>query len=221
MGMKHLYEQLLNYLKSQDKERAFKFCMELLAKGEVNVVDLYEEMLCKALNNVIHEYTVGTEELIWREHVRSGIVRTIIEAAYPYVLEERDKRGSIPLGNVMVMCPEFEDHELGARMVADFFTIAGYNTTFIGANTPQSTVIKAVEIIQPKYMCISVTNHYNLVATKKTIQNIKNKAKNSITFLLGGNAFGTDTDMHQQVGGDQLLRTFNDVVNLSKDVSKG
>lgn len=69
------------------------------------------------------------EDLIWRRHVRSGIILTIIESAYPYILEQRKE--SI-CEKVLVDCPEFEEHELGARMVSDFFRLEGFDTTFAG-----------------------------------------------------------------------------------------
>jgi methanogenic corrinoid protein MtbC1 len=60
-------------------------------------------------------------------------------------LEERDHLGKKKEEKVIVMCPEFEDHDMGARMVSDFFTIAGYEAVFIGAKTPIKTILKAVE----------------------------------------------------------------------------
>ena len=216
--MGDLYKKLMINLQEEDAEKALKLCISALEDGDISIVELYEDILAKALNSIIDEWDTDVESLIWKEHVRSGIIRMIIESSYPYVLKERDKLGLENLGNVIVMCPEFEDHELGARMVTDFFIMAGYKTTFIGANTPPSTTIKAVEIIKPKYICMSVTNYYNLIGTKKTIQNIKTKTENNIIFLLGGNAFSLDPKMCEKVGGDMLLKTFKDILSLSKDV---
>ena len=168
-----------------------------------------------ALNSIIDDFK-DEEDLIWKEHVRSGIIRTIIESAYPFVLKERDKRGKINGEKVIVMCPRFEDHELGARMVSDFFTIAGYESVFIGANTPEKTIIKAVEEIKPKYISMSVTNYYNLISTKKTIDIIKENFKYGIKFLLGGQAFASNPEAYKEVGGDLLLKSFDDILGLKE-----
>lgn len=218
--MAKLYEDLIKFLRVEDKENSLRVCMEALETDNINVFDLYESVLAPALNSIIDEYEIDLESLIWKEHVRSGIIRTIVECSYPYVIKERDTLGNKKNSSVIIMCPKYEEHELGAKMVADFFTIAGYKTTFIGANTPEITVLKAVETIQPKYICISVTNHFNLVATKKAIEKIKQTFDTDIKFVLGGYAFISDPDMYKKVGGNILLKGFEDILGLDKGVEE-
>lgn len=216
--MSNLYFDLIKFLKEEDKEHSLELCLDAIKNRDISVVELYESILVPALNSIIDEYDLDVENLIWKEHVRSGIIRTIIECAYPYVLKERDELGHRNKHSVIVMCPQYEDHELGARMVSDFFTIAGYNTTFIGANTPEDSLLKAIKTILPTYVCISVTNHYNLVATKKTIEKIKKHIDFDIKFILGGSAFGSNPNMYKEVGGDMVLKNFQDILNLDKGV---
>lgn len=219
--MELLYKKLLEYLKEEDKEKSLALCMDALEKEIVSVVELYEFILTPAINNIIEEHGEDDEDnLIWKEHVRSGIIRTIVENAYPYVLKDRVKTDNIKDEDVIVMCPRFEDHDLGARMISDFFTIAGYNSTFVGANTPERTILKAIESIRPKYLSMSVTNYYNLVAAKKTIDQIKKAFDYKIVFLLGGSAFKNNPDSYREIGGDFLLKTYEDLENFSKGVDK-
>lgn len=202
-------------LKEENKANALNICINQLKTKSINIVDLYEMILAPALNQVIEDYT-DDEDLIWKEHVRSGIIRTIIESAYPYVLEERASYGHENTDKVIVMCPEYEDHEMGARMVADFFTILGYDCTFIGAKTPIKTIVRAVHALKPKYICISVTNYYNLTSVKKTIEHIKSSTTKDIKFLLGGAAFASNPQIYKDIHGDYYLSTFKDIENLSK-----
>ncbi len=215
--MVEFYNDLMVFLKNEDKESAVNLCINALENKDVSVVDLYQMVLTPALNSIIVEYPED-EDLIWREHVRSSIIRSIVESAYPYVLKTKEELAEATKENVIVMCPEFEDHELGARMVSDFFIMAGYNTTFIGAKTPQKTVLKAVEMISPKYISISVTNYYNLISTKKIISKVKESADRDITFILGGSAFVSNPDAYKEVGGDILLDSFQEILNLGKGV---
>lgn len=55
-------------------------------------------------------------------------------------------------------------------MVADFFYLEGFNATFVGTRTPASTIHKAIEVVEPDYLVISVTNFYNFASIKKTIE---------------------------------------------------
>lgn len=211
--MEELYNTVLTALQVENKEVAVKASINALKEGKVTVAELYEHILVPALNNIMHEYSDETE-LIWREHVRSGIIRTIIESAYPYILQER-KKIEVDKGRVIVMCPEYEDHELGAKMVSDFFKLAGYDSSFIGARTPFKTIMQAIKVIRPKYITISVTNYYNLISVKKTIQNIKDKTNYPLTFIVGGNAFKANPAAYQEIGADLLLNDFSDIYELA------
>ncbi len=217
-----MYDELLAALKNEDRALAMEICFNALDKKQISVMDLYQNVLSPALNSIIHEYNGDEDNLIWKEHVRSGIIRGIIEASYPYVIKERKALGNEKNQNVIVMCPRFEEHEIGARMVSDFYTIAGYKTTFIGANTPERTILKAIEVIKPDIISISVTNYYNLVALKNTINTIKDKIQYQIRFVVGGYAFNNNPNAYREVGADIHLKNFSDVLDLDKgaDVSE-
>lgn len=217
--MEDLLSRFMEHIKSEDKESALNLCINALRNKSISVVDLYQTILTPALNSVVYEYK-DEEDLIWREHVRSGIIRNIVECTYPYVLEERKNYRENNYGNIIIICPQFEEHELGARMVSDFFTIAGYKSIFIGANTPEKTVLKAIEIVEPKYVCISVTNYYNLVPVKKIINKVKESANKDIKFVLGGSAFLSNPGSYKDVGGDYFLNSFQDILKLNKGVEQ-
>ena len=213
--MNEFYQNVLHALQKEDKETAFKLFVDALRKHEISVVDLYEMVLTPALANVIEEYAAD-EDLIWREHVRSAIIRTIIEQSYPYVLEQQ-KKAEAKENKVIVMCPEFEEHELGARMVADFFRLEGYDTTFIGARTPIGTVLKAIDVVKPTYLVISVTGFYNLLSVKRTIQAIKDAGNEDLVFVIGGRAISANPAAAMELGADKLLESFDAIKNLDAE----
>lgn len=210
-----LYNKVFQALKAQDKEKALNLCMKALDKGEVGVVELYEEILGPLLNNIVDEYQ-EEENLIWKEHVRSGIVRTIIENCYPYVMKTRRKLNRNRYKSIIVLCPKYEDHEIGARMATDFFTIAGYDAIFIGGNTPEHTILKAIEDIRPRYISMSIVNYYNLIEAKKTIEFIKRESSYDIKFLLGGYAFSKNHNYCKDIGGDLLLNSYKEILELEE-----
>lgn len=214
--MEELYNKVLHALQKEDKEQAVKLSIDALKNNEISVVDLYQMILTPALASVIDEYKV-IEDLIWREHVRSAIIRTIIESAYPYVLEER-KKNELKEDKVVVMCSESEDHELGARMVSDFFRIEGYDTTFVGARTPLKTILKAIEVVEPTYLVISVTNFYNFVSVKKTIEDIRKESVEDLTIVVGGRAISANPEAVEFVGADFELNSYEAIKKLKEGV---
>ena len=129
-------------------------------------------------------------------------------------LSSEEKRG-----NVIVVCPPEEFHDLGARMVSDFFTINGFHTVFVGSNTPFEDFYQAVEILKPDVVAISVSNYYNLVVTKKIITAIREKIKNPVQIIVGGNAFLDKPDQYKVIGADSYAVTYEDIQSLC--VGKG
>lgn len=124
---------------------------------------------------------------IWEEHVESGIIRTIIELSYPFIQAQKEK----DLGaTVIILCPEEEYHELGARMTTDFYTLLGFKALFIGANTPEEEVLKAIKVIQPDLISISITNYYHLSKLNDFIYKLKDDliAPHHLKVIVGGYA---------------------------------
>lgn len=210
--MEEFYNEVLLALQAEDKERAVLLSINALKEEKISVVDLYEKILSPGLASVVDEYPI-IEDLIWREHVRSGIIRTIIESAYPYILEQRKE----PSGQkVIVLCPEFEEHELGARMVADFFRLEGFDATFVGARTPVNTIHKAIEMVEPNYLVISVTNFYNFVSVKKTIEDIREKSTHDLTIVVGGRAISANPEAVEFVDADFELSGYEAIKKLKE-----
>lgn len=210
--MHELYPKLLHALQMEDKEQAVKLSVDALENRQVTVMELYEKILSPAMASIIDEYE-DEGDLIWKEHVRSAIIRTIIECAYPYVLKEQAVLAGEPV-TVIVMCPELEDHELGAKMVSDFFQIAGFKSYFIGARTPFKTIINAIKDVEPKYLVISVTNFYHILSVKRLIENLKEVTDSNLTFVLGGRAIDANPDSVSNTGAHIHLRNFEDIQQL-------
>jgi methanogenic corrinoid protein MtbC1 len=211
VGVMHiLYGEFLEYLDKTDKQRCVDFCLSHLADGSLDVVTLYRDILSPALR----EQSAG----IWEEHVRTSIVRTIIESCYLNVIKERDEKYKpARKGNVLVVCPPEEAHEVGARMVADFFVLCGYEVTFIGANTPREEIVDAVGYFKPLYVAISITNAFNLVAAGKAVKKILDLKKSlDFTLILGGQACKNNPDVCGNMNPDMMLDTFDDIRRLSE-----
>jgi len=213
-----LYEEFLSYLDNKDRQKCVEFTLSKLASEELDVVTLYEEILTPSLRE---EFCRDKQKIcVWEEHVRSSIIRTVIECCYPYVVKERDnKYRAKAKGRAVVACPTGEIHEIGARMVTDFFTLCGLDATFVGANTPQDEILDAIGYIKPRYIAISVSNYYNLLAARKTIQKMGEIGKTlgpDFKIIVGGYAFEQNPYTCDEVGADLLLRNFADIKRLSE-----
>ena len=155
--MEKIYNEFKVYFDEENKEMAVKYILEKLHNKEIDVVDLYSYVLTPLLNNI--ECKLEEERIcIWKEHVKTAIVRTIVECSYPYVIEKKNALNKSIRGSAAVICPPDEYHDLGAKMVADFLTISGYNAIYVGGNTPYKDFYNAIDIVKPEVIAISVSN---------------------------------------------------------------
>lgn len=201
----------MNHFNELDKDACVLLVLEALKNNEITIPVLYEEVLRPALYSI--DTSMSMEDSIWIEHVKTSIIRTVVESAYPFVIEL--KRHVKPLGiKVVLACPEREYHEVGLRMVADFFSLNGYETIFVGTNTPREQVYYAIESNSPKYAAISVTDYYLLFEAQRMINRIKEMTGGKVTVLVGGNAFNSNSISVAKIGGDIYLNSYEDIVNL-------
>ncbi|MDK2807673.1 MAG: hypothetical protein PWP24_406 [Clostridiales bacterium] len=212
--MEQILQKLEAFLEKEDKEAAVTYIMELVEQGSLDVLDLYRHVLTPSLNNM----TCSLEDqriCIWKEHVRSSIVRTIIECCYPFVIKKQKEQHTPIKGTAIVLCPPGEYHDIGARMVADFFTAASYDTIFVGSNTPYEDFYAAISYVKPDIIAISVSNYYNLVATHNMVEEIRLIYKEPLRIVVGGQAFINHTNEKlASVGADSYVSCYEDILNL-------
>ena len=104
-------------------------------------------------------------------------------------------------------------------MVADFFRIEGFETTFVGARTPLKTVLKAIEFVNPKYLVISVTNFFNILSVKQLIDAIKHDGNEDLIFVLGGRAISANPDDAKKTGADIILQGHDAISKFSQEAN--
>lgn len=207
-------KQLKQYMAQFSREKSVAYSLSLLAERKVTVSELYEEIIRPVLASIII-CRADEGQAIWKEHLMTSIVRSIVESAHSYVEAEREANWEgAPCGKVIVLCPEEEYHEIGARMGADFFTITGFDVYFIGANTPKSNLVSAYETLKPDLIAFSVANYLNLVSVKKYIEEIREKIGSGVKITLSGGAFSLTGKTAGDFGADALIQTFADVMAL-------
>lgn len=206
------YEIFLKYLEDEDKDSALTFILNLLQNG-AKVKDVYESFLIPSLANF--ECFESEEICIWKEHVRTSIIRTILESSYQYIIRDRESSGAI---KILTVCPQEEYHEIGAIIANHYFNLVGFQSIYVGANTPNDNIISAIKAIKPDYVAISVTNYYNLVVTKKLTTTIRREFPD-IKIIIGGQAFSHQGAL-DQVDYDLLLASFDEIKKFRDEVMK-
>ena len=208
------YEEFLELLEAESKQKAVQHALGLLDSGKMDVRTLYAQILTPSLTQM--QCRLDDKKIcIWKEHARTAIVRTIVECCYPYVVRERDKIGPVKNKTAVVICPPEEYHDLGARMVADFFTLCGWDAVFVGSNTPYDDFYNAASQIRPDIIAISVTNYYTLVVARKIIADLKALLGNSVKIIVGGYAVRESSGNFETLGADYRAETFDDIKQIT------
>jgi methanogenic corrinoid protein MtbC1 len=202
-------KNFINNLDHENKDECVLEIMNLLENG-ATIKEIYENYLIPALAG--YECNSEIEEIcIWKEHTRTSIIRTILEATYPYLIKQ--KKASIGK-TVLVACPQQEYHEIGAIIATNFFILEGFDAKYIGANTPNEQVVSAVRILNPDFIALSITNYYNLVVTKKLTEQLFDNFSD-LGIIIGGQATKNEGAM-KQLKYHHIILSHEDIIKFKE-----
>ena len=157
-----LAERYLSALLASDPRAAGKLVFEAV-DGGTTLASIYLEVIAPAMREVgrlWHANRITVAE----EHYVSSATQVIMCQLYPRVFSA-DCKGPV----LVATCVEGELHELGMRMVADLFQLAGWDTHFLGANMPPRAVVKLADDVGAAVVAISAMIVPNLPAVASQI----------------------------------------------------
>ena len=173
-------------LAAHDKATAVRMAVEAVSNGAVTIPVLYRDVLERILADTGAAWRTG-KTAIWEEHLASATVRTIVEIVYPGVLKA--KAVAVPSGRtVLLACPPEEGHDLGLRMVADRFDMAGWTTFYLGPDTPVAEIADAARRLGVDSVVMSSSTHYHRLAVRHAVDELKKRLP-GIDIWVGGPAF--------------------------------
>lgn len=213
--MNSYYEKFLEFLNEENKEKAVSYAISLLKEEKLSIEKLYMELLVPSLS--FFECQIDDEDIcIWKEHLRTSIIRTILENSYLYILDRiKDvKRNKL---KVVVLTPAFELHEIGAIINSHFMLLEGFDASYIGANTPKGDILSAIRAYHPDFVALSVTNPYNIVITKQVTDEIR-RFFPEVKIILGGQAFKEQHAL-ESLQYDYVLQSIDDLKAFAKEVA--
>ena len=162
-----------------------------------SVKALYEDVFRKALYE-IGELWEFNKISVATEHLASAIVESIQNELYnELALSNKSKR------NVIISCIENEYHQIGLKMINDLFEMNGWNTHFLGSNTPIKELIEYSKKMNPDLVAVSLSIYFNLPLLEKFLQ-LAQKDIPDIPILVGGQAF--------RHGGHDVLTKYKNVI---------
>jgi methanogenic corrinoid protein MtbC1 len=191
-----LARQYLQALLRGERHIASKLMLDAAQNG-IAVRDLYLQVF------QLTQYEIGRlwqvdEISVAQEHYCTAATQLIMSQLYPYVFGGEKSRGAL-----VATCVSGDLHEIGVRMVSDFFELDGWHTYYLGANAPMSAVVQAVVQHQADALAISATITYHVRAVESLIAAVRRTPKcGRVKILVGGYPFKTDPDLWKIIGAD-------------------
>ncbi|HOI46367.1 MAG TPA: cobalamin-dependent protein [Bacilli bacterium] len=123
---------------------------------------------------------------------------------------------------MMGVCAGNELHEIGMRMVADFFELSGWDSIFLGSNIPTLFVIEQLKATPTDLIAISATNANHLYDVQVLINKIKtDDALKHIKIMVGGRAFNETPNLWKKMNADGFATDAEQAVMLGELLVRG
>ena len=191
-----LAQRYLQALLDGKRERARQLVTEAVDRGH-DLRDVYLEVFQRT------QYEVGrlwqTNRIsVAQEHYCTAATQQVMSSLYPRVFSSSKTGRTLVVG-----CVEGDLHEIGARIVADFFEMEGWDTFYLGANTPTSGIVEAVIRHGADVLGISATMTFHVRAVADVVRAVRSsEACRRVRILVGGYPFNVDPQLWCRVGAE-------------------
>ncbi len=184
-------------------------------KNGASVSEIYEYIFQAT------QYEVGAlwhrnEITIAHEHYCTAATQLIMSRFYPDIFSTEKN------GLKLVACSVASElHELGIRMVSDFFELDGWDTYYMGANMPELHIIDQLKAYQADLIAISVTLPINAGRAETLIDEIRSDRElEGLKIITGGYAFLVVSDLWEKVGADGFAKNAREAIHLAHNLVK-
>lgn len=208
-----LAQQYLQALLAGERHRASKLILDAAERG-VPVKEIYLEVFQRTQREIGRLWQVNRISVA-QEHYCTAATQLIMSQLYPYVFS-----GEKTQGVFVATCIAGELHEIGIRMVADFFEMSGWDTFYLGANTPDESVVKTLAERHAVALGISATIATHLHGVERLIRAVRAApACAGTAILVGGYPFNLSPELWRNVGADGWSQDAAGAIELAEDLA--
>lgn len=165
------------------------------------------------------QYEVGRlwhrgELTVAQEHFCTAVTQWVMSRLYPQLFTGESGRGRI-----VAACVAGDLHEVGLRMVTDLLELEGWDTCYVGANTPISAIVDMVARENAQILALSATMAYHLGPLERTIELLRQDSKfSSVKVMVGGRPFLIEPTLVQAVGANAMAKNAEDALIVAKQL---
>jgi MerR family transcriptional regulator, light-induced transcriptional regulator len=206
-----LARRYLDTLLAGSREEAGRLVLRALQRGD-SLQAVYREVFERTLQEVGLLWAEGKLSVA-AEHHFSLATQQIMSQLYPRLLETRKSAREL---TCVCLAVSGEQHEIGARIVADFLELEGWRTYFLGSNLSFEDILQAVRERRPDVLALSATMPHNAESVVRVIRLIRESPQlRSVRILVGGQAFNLDSGRWERTGADGYAANAEEAVKAA------
>ena len=196
------------------QRRAAAEIINAAVRDGLSIRDLYLDVLQPAQREVGRLWQ-NNEISVAQEHYCTASTQWLMAQFYPQILATpRNGR------TVVVACVGDELHEIGARMVADFFEMDGWDSVYVGANTPTKALVDLVCSERPNLVALGITMTYHLRTAATVIESLRSDSRcTAVKVIAGGYVFRHHHDLWRSLGVDGFADDAAQAVALGNELT--
>jgi len=184
----------LGALLRADRHRAMDLVIDAVGNG-VDIRDIYLKVLQPAQHEIGRLWQTN-QVSVAQEHFCTAATQLVMSRLYPQVF-----RAAYNGHRMVATCVGGELHELGIRMVADLFEMEGWDTYYLGANTPAKSILETIVQQEADVLAISATINFNVAAMTDLVHQVRQSYDaTTLKILVGGRPFNLVNDLWKRVG---------------------
>lgn len=205
-----LTKSYLEALLSGERQVASHLILQAVERG-VSIQEIYLHVFQST------QYELGrlwqmNQLSVAQEHYCTAATQLIMSQLYTHIFAT-EKRG----WSLVATCVAGDLHEIGVRMVADFFEMAGWDTYYLGANTPSDSVVQTIGQQKPQILAISATMSFHLQAVAELIKMVRSTEEGkAVKIMVGGYPFNLAQGLWQGVGADAGARDAAEAIAVAE-----
>jgi MerR family transcriptional regulator, light-induced transcriptional regulator len=208
-----LATRYLDFLLRGERQAALELVQEAIRSG-MSIKEIWLRVFQDALYKVGQLWQCN-QISVAQEHYCSAATQIIMSRFYGQIFSVA-RRGRV----LVTACAPGEIHEIGMRMVADFFEMDGWDTHHLGANTPSASLVDFVAQRRPDLVALSATMTFHLEAVASIVHALReNQETRDVRVLVGGHAFNREPDLWRDISADGYARDAEEALEAADRLS--
>jgi MerR family transcriptional regulator, light-induced transcriptional regulator len=109
-------------------------------------------------------------------------------------------------------------HDIGVRVIADFFDVAGWRTVHLGASVPAAEIASGVQYFDGDLLILSAALSVQLPRVADAIAAVRRREGSAVRIMVGGLAFSEAPELWRKLGADGYALEARSAVRLGTEL---